>query len=150
MQLSNNYWASGTRSSTNVLWRWQRTTDMYWKDKFDPIAEESWGRKRLFLSIHAHLVVCARFQMNHNLTMNTTKMWWNALSGLTITISLNSIYSFNHTTACTDSRGTELYDHTEPGPMVFFIDESTNMAHMANDPNKQDLVRDLHRILQAG
>ena len=59
-------------------------------------------------------------------------------------------YRFNCTTATpnlTDIWGTELldYDHTEP--TVFFNDENTNMT---NDPDKQDLVNKLCKILQAG
>ncbi len=57
-------------------------------------------------------------------------------------------YRFNRTTATpnwTDIWGTELYDHTEP--TVFFNDENVNMA---SDPDKQDLVNELRKILQAG
>ena len=57
-------------------------------------------------------------------------------------------YHFNRTTATpnwTDIWGTELYDHTEP--TVFFNDENTNMV---NNPEKQDLVKELRKVLQAG
>ena len=57
-------------------------------------------------------------------------------------------YRFNRTTATpnfTDIWGTELYDHTEP--TVFFNDENTNMA---GQPDKQDLVKSLRKMLQAG
>ena len=57
-------------------------------------------------------------------------------------------YRFNRTTATpnwTDIWGTELYDHIEP--TVFFNDENVNMA---NDPDKQDLVKELRKTLQAG
>ena len=57
-------------------------------------------------------------------------------------------YRFNRTTATpnwTDIWGTELYDHTQP--TVFFNDENTNMA---DDPDKEDLVKELRKILQAG
>ena len=57
-------------------------------------------------------------------------------------------YRFNRTTATpnwTDTWGSELYDHTNP--TVFFNDENTNMA---NDPDKQDLVKELRKVLQAG
>ncbi len=57
-------------------------------------------------------------------------------------------YTFNHTTATPDFDSiwdTELYDHSQP--TVFFNDENTNMA---NDPDKQDLVKELRKTLQAG
>ena len=57
-------------------------------------------------------------------------------------------YRFNRTTATpnfTDIWGTELYNHTEP--VVFFNDENINMA---NQPDKQDLVQKLRKMLQAG
>ena len=57
-------------------------------------------------------------------------------------------YRFNRTTATpnfTDIWGTELYNHTEP--TVFFNDENINMAHQ---PDMQDMVQKLRKILQAG
>ena len=57
-------------------------------------------------------------------------------------------YRFNRTTATpnfTDIWGTELYNHTEP--TVFFDDENINMAHQ---PDMQDLVHSLRKMLQAG
>ena len=57
-------------------------------------------------------------------------------------------YRFNRTTATpnfTDIWGTELYNHTEP--TVFFNDENINMAHQ---PDMQDLVKSLRKMLQAG
>ena len=57
-------------------------------------------------------------------------------------------YRFNHTTATpnfSDIWGTELYNHTEP--TVFFNDENINMA---NQPDMQDLVKSLRKMLQAG
>ena len=57
-------------------------------------------------------------------------------------------YRFNRTTATanfSDIWGTELYDHTEP--TVLFNDENINMA---NQPDKQDLVESLRKMLQAG
>ena len=57
-------------------------------------------------------------------------------------------YRFNRTTATpnfTDIWGTELYNHTEP--VVFFNDENINMAHQ---PDMQDMVQKLRKILQAG
>ena len=57
-------------------------------------------------------------------------------------------YGFDRTTATpnwTDIWGTELYDHTEP--TAFFNDENTNMA---NDPERQDLVKELRKVLQIG
>ena len=57
-------------------------------------------------------------------------------------------YHFNRTTATpnwTDIWGTELYDHTES--TVFFNDENINIA---NDPEKQELVKELCKVLQAG
>ena len=41
--------------------------------------------------------------------------------------------------------GTELYDHTQP--TVFFNDDNTNMA---NDPNMQETVAELRKMLQEG
>ena len=57
-------------------------------------------------------------------------------------------YRFNRTTATpnfTDIWGTELYNHTEP--VVFFNDENINMAHQ---PDMQDLVQTLRKMLHAG
>ena len=57
-------------------------------------------------------------------------------------------YRFNCTTAIpnfTDIWGTELYNHTKP--TVFFDDENVNMA---NQPEMQDLVKSLRKMLQAG
>ena len=57
-------------------------------------------------------------------------------------------YRFNRTTATpnfTDIWGTELYSHTEP--TVFFNDENINMA---NQPDMQDLVESLRKMLRAG
>ena len=57
-------------------------------------------------------------------------------------------YRFNRTTAIpnfTDIWGTELYNHTKP--TVFFNDENVNMA---SQPDKQDLIQTLRKLLQAG
>ena len=57
-------------------------------------------------------------------------------------------YSFDRNTATPNFNltwGTELYDHTQP--TVFFNDENTNMA---NDADKQELVKELRKMLQDG
>ncbi len=57
-------------------------------------------------------------------------------------------YRFNRTTGTpnfTDIWATELYNHTEPS--VFFNDENINIA---GDPDIQDIVGLLRKMLQAG
>ena len=56
---------------------------------------------------------------------------------------------FNHTTAVAhwdDVWGRELYDHTSPESSIF-DDENINMV---DDPDKEDLVKELHQALIDG
>ena len=86
--------------------------------------------------------------MSHNLTIITTECDRIQYQSRPLPLLLSDIVSIipqELGSKLDDIQGAELYNHTEP--TVLFNNVNTNMA---NDPDKQDLVRDLRKTLQAG